>query len=104
VSLPLPEKGCTREAAQLQKVFFGSETHSGYLLCKTGWGSDAEGNLHQPSARFWETAKGAASSKRAPKSAEELQVWIDKSRIDPNNPINNDVIVKLKVGKPQIQK
>jgi hypothetical protein len=99
--LPLPEKGRTREAAQLQKVFFGSETHSGYLLCKTGWGSDAEGNLHQPSARFWETAKGAASSKRAPKSAEELQVWIDKSRIDPNNPINNDVIAKLKVGKQQ---
>jgi len=99
VSLPLPDKGCTREGAQVQKVFFGSESHSGYLLCKTGWGCDAEGNVHQPSARFWETAKAAVTGRRNPKTAEELQMWIEKSRIDPNNPINSEVIAKLKVSR-----
>ncbi|XP_059483780.1 coiled-coil and C2 domain-containing protein 2A [Neocloeon triangulifer] len=95
VSLPLPEKGCTREMAQVEKVFFGSETHSGYVLCKTGWGSDAEGNLHQPSGRFWETSC-TVSTRKVPKSSEELQVWIDRSRIDPNNPANSEIISKAK--------
>ncbi|XP_065346368.1 coiled-coil and C2 domain-containing protein 2A [Cloeon dipterum] len=95
VSLPLPEKGCTREEVPVQKVFFGNETHSGYIMCKTGWGKDADGNLRQPSGRYWETAVSSVT-KKVPKTPEELQMWIDRSRIDPNNPANSEIISKAK--------